>query len=97
MQKEKLNFIFMFLNPGLNNFAMMNTQIIQYQIDLSPGILNQTLKKLDKQLRVHSFLEKSKRGQKGSRGQKRGKGVKGVRVKGSSNLVGGNFSATPSL
>ena len=56
MVKKKLNLIFMFFNPGFNNFTMMDTQIIQNQIYFPAGVFNQTPKELYKDLRVHSFI-----------------------------------------
>jgi len=60
-QKENLDLIFMIVNPCLENFAVMNTQIIQNQIYLAIGIFDQSFQELDKQLRIHSiFVNHSK-------------------------------------
>ncbi len=48
----------MLLNPIFDNIAVMNTQIIENQINFFPGIFDQAITEFYEYLRVHSFIVK---------------------------------------
>ena len=56
-QIEHFYFILMFLKPGLEDLGVMNAQIVQNQINLSPGGLDQTLTEVHQDVRIHGPLE----------------------------------------